>query len=186
MLAKQPTFIALLWALVGGAVLLAPATATATSPTPAADGDAVLLHYTARVKDGPVFETTDSGPPRGIVTGASQVLPALERGLRGIRQGEKRQIEIPSAQAFGPYRDSDDMRTRIARNDIAHNLDIRVGARFNAAVFTAAGSTEPQHIPVTVVEVAADYIVVDANHPLAGKDLVFDVEAVEVMSATAP
>jgi peptidylprolyl isomerase len=157
--------------------------ASAVAGDGAGMGDTVLLHYTAKTADGEVFERTRPEEPRGIQLGANQVLPALEAALVGIRPGERREIAIPSEDAFGPYDDAPGMRIRVERATLSHRLDPRVGMRLNAAVFADAEATEPTHVPVTVVEVAADYLVVDANHPLAGKDLVFEVEAVEVVEA---
>jgi peptidylprolyl isomerase len=159
----------------------ATASVTPTSDGPAAIGDTVLLHYTGKTADGEIFEKTDPGQPRGIALGSQQVLPALEQALIGIRAGETREVRIDSADAFGPYIDEPGMKTRMMRAALSHRLDPYVGMRLNAAVFPDEKSNEPTHVPVTVVEVTNDYLVVDANHPLAGKDLVFEVEAVEVI-----
>ena len=156
----------------------------ATLERTAVAGDTVLLHYEARVAGGEIFETTDGLAPRGITLGQRQVLPALEDALVGMGVGDKRRIHIPSAQAFGPYRDEPGMRTRIARASLSHRLELVVGARLNAAVFADAQTSEAQHVSVTIVEVHPDYIVVDANHPLAGKDLQFDIEIVDILRRT--
>ncbi|MGB5252882.1 MAG: FKBP-type peptidyl-prolyl cis-trans isomerase, partial [Sedimenticolaceae bacterium] len=162
-----------------------------TAPLHAADaagkavaGDTVLLHYEARVAGGEIFETTDGQAPRGITLGQQQVLPALETALLGLGVGDRRRIEIPSPQAFGPYRDEPGMRTRIARASLSHRLELVVGARLNAAVFADAQTNEAQHVSVTIVEVHPGYIIVDANHPLAGKDLQFDIEIVDILRPT--
>ncbi len=152
----------------------------------AGPGDTVLLHYTAQTADGELFEKTDGEAPRGIRLGGGQVIPALEQGLVGIAPGDKRRIEIASADAFGPYRDDPGMKTRIPRESLSHRLDPHVGMRLNAAVFADENSTEAQHVPVTIIEVTDEYLLVDANHPLAGKDLVFDVEAVDIIPAGHP
>lgn len=159
------------------------ATASDTTPTdqPAQVGDTVMLHYVGRTTDGEIFEQTDPGRPRGIEIGSQQVLPALENALIGIRAGEMREIQVPSVDAFGPYRDDEGMRTRMMRAALSHRLDPYVGMRLNAAVFLDEKATEATHVPVTVIEVTNEYLVVDANHPLAGKDLLFEVEAVEVI-----
>lgn len=162
---------------------LGEATASIPVPTdrPAQAGDTVMLHYTGKTDEGEVFEQTDADAPRGIEIGSQQVLPALEQALIGIRAGESREVRIASADAFGPYIDQPGMKTRMMRAALSHRLDPYVGMRLNAAVFADEKATEPTHVPVTVVEVTDDYLIVDANHPLAGKDLVFQVEAVEVI-----
>lgn len=147
----------------------------------AAEGDTVLLHYVGKTADGEIFEQTAADSPRGITLGSEQVLPALEAALTGIRAGESRQVKIASADAFGPYRDEPGMKTRLMRAALSHRLDPQIGMRLNAAVFVDENATEPTHVPVTIVEVTQDYLVVDANHPLAGKDLIFEVDAVEVI-----
>jgi len=167
-----------------GPVSEATASVTVTSEGPAAIGDTVLLHYTGRTVAGEVFEQTDPDQPRGIEIGSQQVLPALEQGLIGIQAGEVREIRIASDDAFGPYIDEPGMKTRMMRAALSHRLDPYVGMRLNAAVFPDEKSDQPTHVPVTIVEVTDDYLVVDANHPLAGKDLVFEVEAVEVIRPT--
>ena len=165
-----------------------PTTADGASAQPSGEitagrGDTVLLHYTAQTTDGEVFEKTEGEAPRGIRLGEGLVIPALEQGLLGIAPGDKRRIEIASADAFGPYRDEPGMKTRIPRATLAHSLDPQVGMRLNAAVFADEDATEARHVPVTIVEVTDEYLLVDANHPLAGKDLVFEVEAVDVIPA---
>lgn len=161
------------------------ATASIPAPTdaPAQPGDTVMLHYVGKTVDGELFEQTRPDAPRGVQIGSEQVLPALEQALIGIRAGESREIHIASADAFGPYRDDGGMKTRMMRAALSHRLDPYVGMRLNAAVFADEDATEPTHVPVTVVEVTDEYLVVDANHPLAGKDLVFEVEAIEVIPA---
>jgi peptidylprolyl isomerase len=144
-------------------------------------GDTVVLHYTGSTASGEVFESTRDGGPRGITIGTNSVLPALEQQLIGIQAGERRTIHIPSDQAFGPYRDEPGMKTRLMRAALSHRLDPKVGMRLNAAVFADEKALEPTHVPVTVVEITDEYLVIDANHPLAGKDIVFEVQAVEVI-----
>lgn len=162
--------------------LLAVASASAGAPEAGAQvGDTVILHYTGSTTAGDVFESTRNAGPRGIVIGTNSVLPALEQQLVGIRAGDRRTIRIPSELAFGPYRDEPGMKTRLMREALSHRLDPEVGMRLNAAVFADEKALEPTHIPVTIVEVTDEYLVIDANHPLAGKDLVFEVEAVDVV-----
>lgn len=162
-----------------------PDQATSTDPAakdlPAGPGDTVIVHYFARTGDGEVFERTTSEAPRGIQIGEAQVLPALERALLGARAGESHQIRIPSDDAFGPYRDEPGMKVRLLRAALSHRLDPHIGMRLNAAIFADEHATEPVMVPVTIIEVTDDHVVVDANHPLAGKDLVFDVTIMEVV-----
>jgi peptidylprolyl isomerase len=166
-----------------GAVFTADALASASETTPAARiGDTVILHYTGSTDDGEVFESTKGNRPRGITLGSNSVLPALEQQLVGIRAGEQRTIQVPSSIAFGPYKDEPGMKTRLMREALSHRLDPQVGMRLNAAVFANEKAMEPTHVPVTIVEVTDEYLVIDANHPLAGKDLVFEVEAVEIIA----
>lgn len=165
-------------------------TAAASSPVPpdsadpgAREGDTVILHYTGSTVSGEVFESTREDAPRGIVIGSKRVIPAFENGLLGIRAGEQRRIRIPSDQAFGPYRDEPGMKTRLLRASLSHRLAPRVGMRLNAAVFADESAQLATHVPVTIVEVTDEYLLIDANHPLAGKDLVFEVEAIQVLPA---
>lgn len=175
------SFVFSLMLVVATALALQSATSISATTEEARVGDTVLLHYTARVAEGDMIETTEGGPPRGVEIGGRRMLPAFEDGLVGIRAGERRLIKVPAADGFGPYSTDPGMRTRLPRATLAHSLDLQVGMRLNAAVFENEKALEATHIPVTVVEVTRDYVVVDANHPLAGKDLEFSVEAVDVI-----
>ncbi len=150
----------------------------------AKSGDTAFVHYTGTLPDGEVFETTSNEQARDIIIGQQQVLPAFENALIGMRIGEKKTFTVPSAEAFGPYRDDPGMTFTMDRSSLAHTIDPVVGMQLNAAVFLPdSPSEQPNMVPVTVTEVTDNTLTVDANHPLAGKDLKFEVEIVNIKPA---
>ena len=147
-------------------------------------GDTVYVHYTGSLPDGEVFETTSNEEARDIIIGQQDVLPAFENALIGMQIGEKKTFTVPSAEAFGPYRDDPGMTFTMDRNSLAHTIDPVVGMQLNAAVFLPdKPSDQPSMVPVTVTQVTDSTLTVDANHPLAGKDLKFEVEIVNIKPA---
>lgn len=148
-------------------------------------GDTVLVHFTGSLDDDTVFESTNGESPRGIIIGKQEVLPAFENALIGMHPGESRSLTIKAAQAFGPYRDEAGMKHTVNRSTLTHAITPVVGQQLDAAVFQL-GSTvgEHQSVPVTITEVTDTTITVDANHPLAGKDLNFDLTLVKIIAAT--
>ncbi len=147
----------------------------------AKSGDTVMVEYTGKLADGTVFETTAGGEARGITIGQDQVLPAFEKALIGMAPGDQKRIDLAPDQAFGPYRRAEGMIIELDRASLAHTLDLAVGQRLNAAVFQPNDPEERVMVSVTVIDLTEETVTVDANHPLAGKDIYFEIRLVEIL-----
>ncbi len=151
------------------------------SSAAAKNGDTVFVHYVGKVVDGEIFEMTLDAEPRGIIVGAEQTLPAFEQELIGMRAGESKSFNLSPEQAFGPYLDQPGMTHTLQRSSLAHTINPEIGQQLNAAVFLPGQpADQSQIVPVFITAVTEQTITVDANHPLAGKNLNFDVTVVDI------
>lgn len=140
--------------------------------TQASKGDTVRIHYTGRLVDGTEFDSSNGRPPLEFQLGSGQIIAGLDRQVEGMSVGEKATLTIPADQAYGPYH-PEGVQT-LPRDRIPDGVDVSLGARLQAT------SADGQQMTLTVVDVTDTEVTVDANHPLAGKDLVFDVELVDI------
>ena len=129
----------------------------------------VKVHYTGRLEDNTVFDSSEGRDPLAVELGKGLLIPGFEKGLQGLKVGEKRTITIPSADAYGPIRE--EMTQEVEKQLVPEGVEI-------GHTLTAESPQGP--MTVTVVEVKETTVVLDANHPLAGKDLIFDLELVEI------
>lgn len=143
-------------------------------------GDTVKVHYTGRLEDGSVFDSSEchddecgceTGPLEFII-GEGQVIPGFEQAVTGMSIGESKTVTIPVAEAYGDRQD--ELVAQVPRSDLPPGMDPEVGQQLE--VTQEDGSS----FPVLVIDVAADSITLDANHPLAGKDLTFDLKLVAI------
>lgn len=139
----------------------------------AQSGDTVHVHYKGTLTDGTLFDSSEGRDPLQFPLGAGMVIPGFDSGILGMSVGEKKTINIPVEQAYGPAQD--DLIVPFNRAELPQDFDFHVGMQLN---MHQDGSAQP--IPVTVVQVTDEQIVVDANHPLAGQDLIFEVELVKI------
>ncbi len=137
----------------------------------ATDGNTVRIHYTGRLDDGTVFDSSEGRDPLEFVLGAGQVIPGFDQAVTGMEAGEEKTVTIPAGEAYGPRRD--ELVINLGRAEIPEGLDPKVGQRLQMS--TQNGQT----FQVTVAEATDSNVVLDANHPLAGKDLTFDIHLVE-------
>jgi peptidylprolyl isomerase len=137
---------------------------------PAKKGDTVRVHYTGRLDDGQVFDSSEGGEPFEFTVGAGQVIPGFDEGVRGMNVGETRRIEIESDDAYGPHRE--ELVQTLPRESI--NLDVEPQVGMNLVMQTPDGN----QIPLSVTEVTDTNVTFDANHPLAGQKLTFDIQLV--------
>lgn len=135
-------------------------------------GDTVKVHYTGRLQDGTVFDTSVGSEPLELTLGQNQIIPGFEQAVIGMQVGEFKTVTIPVDQAYGPRRD--DMILEVERAELPENLEPEVGMQLQ----TNQGDGEI--MIVTITEVSETTIKIDANHPLAGQDLTFDIELVEI------
>ncbi|MCT7374912.1 FKBP-type peptidyl-prolyl cis-trans isomerase [Chelativorans salis] len=136
-------------------------------------GDVVRVHYTGKLEDGTKFDSSEGREPLQFQVGGGQIIPGLEKQVEGMEVGEKSTVTVPAEEAYGP-RDERQVQT-VPRDALPADLDLRIGASLQAT------TQDGRQIPLTVVEVDDMQVTVDANHPLAGHDLVFDVELVEIV-----
>lgn len=139
------------------------------------NGDVVRIHYTGRLTDGTEFDSSTGREPLEFEFGSGQIIPGIEHNVTNMEVGEKQTVTVPADEAYGPR---DDTRVQaIPRTAIPENVEVDVGTRLQA------NTPEGQPVNLTVVDLDDSSVTVDANHPLAGRDLVFDIELVEVIAA---
>lgn len=141
----------------------------------AKSGDVVRVHYTGKLEDGTEFDSSQGRDPLQFQVGGGQIIPGLEKRVEGMEEGEKSTVTVPVDEAYG-QRDERQVQS-VPRESFPEDLDLRVGASLQAT------TQDGRQIPLTVVEVGEAEVTVDANHPLAGHDLVFDIELVEIVGS---
>ncbi|MBP1745657.1 MAG: peptidylprolyl isomerase FKBP-type [Deltaproteobacteria bacterium] len=136
--------------------------------------DTVKVHYTGRLSDGTVFDSSLSREPLEFTIGQKMVIPGFEEGMIGMTVGETRTVSIASQDAYGPY--LEDLVGSIKRTQIPPNIDLQVGGILQMQ--TPDGGT----MLVVVKALTDEAVTLDANHPLAGKDLAFEINLLEIAS----
>ncbi len=135
-------------------------------------GDTVRIHYTGTLLDGKVFDSSDGRDPLEFVVGSGQIIPGFDSAMPGLSVGEKKRVEIACADAYGPINPA--MRQSIPREGIPDDIPLEPGSQLQMQ------APDGQVLPVTVVEADEATVTLDANHPLAGQDLIFDIEVVAI------
>ena len=138
----------------------------------AMEGNTVRVHYTGKLDDGTVFDSSVGGDPLEFTIGQGQMIPGFERGVVGMEEGETRTLVIAADQAYGVHRP--DGVFEIDRSEIPTTIPLEVGMQLQA---TGPGG---RPVTMTVAALSDDKITMDANHPLAGKDLTFEIELVGI------
>ena len=141
--------------------------------TEAKFGDTVRVHYTGKLEDGTVFDSSLDRDPVEFTLGAGQVIPGFEQAVVGMSPGESKTVEVPADQAYGPYRE--ELVQEIDRELVPEDLKLEVGQQL------ALRLSPGRSIRVTVTKLTESKVTLDANHPLAGKDLTFDLQLVEIV-----
>jgi peptidylprolyl isomerase len=136
-------------------------------------GNTIKIHYHGRLNDGTVFDSSNGRSPLEFTVGSGSVIKGFDEGVKGMSVGDKKTIEIPFLEAYGPEDPS--MIIEFPKDQLPEDLHPEAGMQLN--MNNAAGD----QFPVVVTEVNTDSIVLNANHPLAGKDLIFDLELVEIL-----
>ncbi len=135
-------------------------------------GDTVQVHYTGKLDDGSVFDSSAGRDPLEFTVGAGQVIPGFEQAVEGMAVGQTKTVTIPSAEAYGER--VAEAVLQVPREQLPPDLEPEVGQQL------VMQSRDGRQIPIVVVEVTEDSITIDANHPLAGRDLTFEIELVSV------
>jgi len=138
----------------------------------ATNGDRVHIHYTGRLADGTEFDSSRGREPLAFTLGEGQVIPGFEKAVMGMVPGESKTTVIPPDQGYGAPRE--ELLLTVPLAHLPEGYEPEVGGQLQMS--TAQG----QPVPVRVHAVEAEAVVLDANHPLAGQELTFDIQLVEV------
>ena len=134
-------------------------------------GDNVKVHYTGKLGDGTIFDSSDGGEPLEFALGSGQVIQGFDEGVVGMKVGESKVVEIPVAKAYGER--NPEMVIQAPIEQVPPDLNPELGMRLEM------GGANGEILRVVVVEIADTHITLDANPPLAGEDLTFEIELVE-------
>ncbi len=138
----------------------------------AKSGDAVSVHYTGTLDDGTVFDSSKDRDPLTLTLGEGKVIPGFEQAILGMNPGETNVTKIPADQAYGPY--FKELVAEINQDDFSDGAPPEVGQCYRVP------KKDGGDMFVTVTKVENTKVTIDANHPLAGKDLTFEIELVSV------
>ena len=138
----------------------------------AKQGDTVLVHYRGTLDDGSEFDSSAGTDPLSFTIGAGEVIPGFEQALEGMETGEKKTQHIPAAEAYGERRD--ELVFEVGREQMPEGNDIEVGDMLRV------GFPDGSSANVQVTALDEQSVTLDANHPLAGKNLTFELELVKI------
>ena len=136
-------------------------------------GDKVKIHYTGRFKEGQVFDSSQQRGPLEFEIGSGSVIPGFENAITGMKPGDKKEVTIPPEEAYGQR--NQELFITMPKDQIPPEIKPEVGMQLKLS------NEQGQVMPVMVTEVGEESITLDANHPLAGKELVFDIELLEIV-----
>lgn len=135
-------------------------------------GDTVRVHYTGKLDDGTVFDSSTSGEPLEFTIGDGNIIPGFEKAVVGMSPGDSKTEVIPAQQAYGSHRD--EMVVVVDRAQMPPEMQPEIGQQLEIR------QPSGESIPVVITDVSEAEITLDANHPLAGEDLTFDIKLVEI------
>ena len=141
-------------------------------------GDRVKVHYTGTLADGAVFDTTRDAEPLEFTLGGKEVIPGFEEVVIGLEPGESRTTVVPAAGAYGPHRE--DMVAHVERARFPGKPDFKVGQQLQIK------HKDGQTLVAAVVGITDSTVTLDANHPLAGKDLTYSITLVSILPGPGP
>lgn len=137
---------------------------------PAQIGDTVNIHFTGTLDDGKVFDSTRDQDPFQFTLGQKQIFPEIEEAVMAMEQGDTKDVSIAPENGFGAYRD--DLVSKVARNVIPADIEVKKGIRLKVQ------NGDENEFAVTVTDLDDESVTLDANHPLAGQRLNFQIELV--------
>jgi peptidylprolyl isomerase len=140
--------------------------------TQARNGHRVKVHYTGKLDDGTVFDSTEGRDPLEFTLGEGHVISGFEIAVEGMDEGDSKTVTLPPEQAYGPHRE--EMVVAIDRQQVPTNFHPQVGQQVELR------SDDGRTLTARVIEVDDVQVTIDANHPLAGQQLVFDIDLVAV------
>ena len=136
-------------------------------------GDTVKVHYTGKLDDGTVFDTSRDRETLEFTLGEGQLIPGFEDAVVGMSPGESRTVTIPQEQAYGSYQEEAVMN--VPREQFPGNLNPEIGQQLQIQ------QENGQVFLVRITDVAESAVTLDANHPLAGQDLTFDIQLIDIV-----
>lgn len=135
-------------------------------------GDTVKVHYKGTLDDGSVFDSSEGREPIEFEVGAGQVIPGFEEAVSGLEPGESKTVTIPAAEAYGEHNEQG--VTKIPVDKFPEKPEVGYMVELSAP--------DGSRRPATITEVDEEFATLDLNHPLAGKDLTFEIQLVEVVA----
>jgi peptidylprolyl isomerase len=139
----------------------------------AAAGKTVRFHYTGSLADGTVFDSSVERDPLQVTLGAGQIIPGVDQALTGMAPGDEQKVTVAADEAYGPHRD--ELIHEVERERLSPEMKVGVGDRLEGT------DGSGRRLQLTVVEVNEEAVKLDANHPLAGQDLTFELKLVEIV-----
>lgn len=136
------------------------------------DGDAVKVHYTGKFEDGTVFDSSEEGKPLEVTIGNGNVIPGFEKGIVGMKNGDSKTITLPPEEAYGKVRQ--DLIVEVKKSEVPEHINPSVG--LSLQMKQPSGDV----VNLVISDIAEETVTLDANHPLAGKTLVFEIEIVGI------
>jgi peptidylprolyl isomerase len=135
-------------------------------------GDTVKVHYTGKLDDGTVFDSSADGEPLEFTLGSGSIIPGFERAVLGMNLGESKTEIIPTDDAYGPH--LEEMVVVVDRQQMPVEIEPQIGQQLQLQ------QQDGQVLPVVITDVSDASVTLDANHPLAGEELTFDIQLVEI------
>lgn len=136
------------------------------------NGDRVKIHYTGKLKDGELFDSSRERQPLEFTVGNREIMPGLENSLIGMEAGDTKSIEVPPEEAFGPRQE--ELVVEVTKSSLPDHINPCLGQRLQMQ------DPNGNVIDLAIIEIKEETIILDANHPLAGHTLFFDLELVEI------
>ena len=137
-------------------------------------GDRVKINFIGKLEDGSVFANTADREPLEFKLGEGKIIPGIENAVEGMNVGESKTVKVPPEQAYGQRRD--ELVEELGRDKFPKNIELQVGQKFEVP------QQEGQPMVVRVVDVSEQTVTLDGNHPLAGRELTFELELLEIPS----
>jgi peptidylprolyl isomerase len=140
-------------------------------------GDIVSVHYTGKLTNGTVFDSSAGREPLEFPLGAGMVIKGFDDGILGMEVGEKKTLHIPAHEAYGEA--DPDYKLTVNRSEMPDDMELEIGGSLN--MHQEGG----QIVQVTVTDLTETTVTLDGNHPLAGQDLIFDLEMITIKDGSA-
>lgn len=136
-------------------------------------GDTVRVHYTGTFDDGTIFDSSAEREPLQFTIGSGQVIPGFDNAVLNMTLGEKKKVNIPADQAYGPR--AEELVAEIGRDRLPADLEVEIGQQLQV------GLADGGQTVVLIVDLNDETVTLDANHPMAGMDLNFELELIEIV-----